>query len=138
MQKVFIRTQYNYDPDEVSAETGLAIDPEEGVTQQQFADECDINTIVKRFGMTGELPNGVNMPVIGDFTGITDFHTAMNVVKSAEAAFMELPANIRARFENDPGKVLNFLNNENNREEAISLGILEKPAEITRNVQTPE
>lgn len=130
----FFRTGYNYDRDDVSRETGLSCDPEEGLTQQQFAEECDINTIVKRFGLTGELPNGIAMPQSGDFTGVTDFHEAMNLVRKAEESFMELPADIRYRFANDPGRVMEFLNDEKNREEAVKLGILSKPVEKTRDV----
>lgn len=134
MQKVFVRTAYNYDADAVSKETGIAIDPEESVVQQQFAEEVDINTIVRRFGLTGELPNGVNMPVSGDFTGVTDFHTAMNLIRQSEAAFAELPAEVRERFANDPARVISFLDDEKNREEAIRLGIVAKPEEKTRDV----
>ena len=77
----FLRAPGNYDPDVVSNETGLACDPDEGVTQQSFKEECDINVIVERFGLTGQLPENLRMPVSGDFTGITDFQTAMQVVR---------------------------------------------------------
>lgn len=126
------RTGYNYDADSVSLETGLSFEGTETMAQQQFKDECDINTIVKRFGLTGELPNGINMPQSGDFTNVTDFHTAMNLVKQAEDAFLQIPADIRARFDHDPGQVLAFLNDSNNRDEAIKLGFIPKPAETPR------
>lgn len=132
--KMFVRSAYNYDADVVSRETGMAIDPSESVVQQQFAEEVDINTIVKRFGLTGELPNGVNMPVSGDFTGVTDFKTAMDLISQSNAAFAELPAEVRARFGNDPSKVIAFLDDERNRDEAIQLGIVAKPPERTRDV----
>lgn len=131
---VVVRGAFAYDADAVSRETGLAIDEEESVVQQQFAEECDINTIVKRFGLTGELPNGVAMPVSGDFTGVTDFHTAMNMVRQAQESFLELPAEIRERFANDPARVIQFLENPDNREEAMKLGIVAKPPEVTRDV----
>lgn len=134
MQKVFVRGLYNYDPDEASNAAGLKIDEAESVTQQQFAEEVDINTIVKRFGLTGELPNGVAMPVSGDFTGVADFQSAMNVVRQAQEAFMELPAEVRYRFSNDPARVVEFLDDPNNRDEAIKLGIVSKPVEKTRDV----
>ena len=53
---VFLRTPYNYDVDEVSAETGLACF-DESLTQQQFKEESDINEIVRRFGLTGQTPD---------------------------------------------------------------------------------
>lgn len=134
MKTVFVRTAYNYDADAVSKETGIAIDPDESVVQQQFAEEVDINTIVRRFGLTGELPNGINMPVSGDFTGVTDFHTAMNLIRQSEAAFAELPGEVREKFGNDPARVISFLDDEKNREEAIRLGLVAKPVEKTRDV----
>lgn len=133
-EPVFMRTPYNYDTDQVSRETGLAIDPEEGLTQQQFAEDADINVIVSRFGLTGQLPDNVRTPTSGDFTGISDFRTAMNAVIEAEQAFMELPVELRKRFGHDPQNLMDFMEDENNREEAKKLGLLKQPVELTRDV----
>lgn len=127
-----LRSAYNYDPDEVSKATGLDFEGQETMTQQQFAEECDINTIVKRFGLTGQLPNGINMPQSGDFTEVTDFHTAMNLVREAEQAFLQIPGDVRARFNHDPAEVMKFLDDDKNRAEAIALGFIPKPPEQTR------
>lgn len=135
-KKPELRSALGYDVDAASMASALFIDEAEAVTQQQFAEEVDINTIVKRFGLTGELPNGVAMPVSGDFTGISDFHTAMNLVRQSQEAFMELPASVRERFANDPARVIAFLDDEANREEAIKLGIVAAPVEKTRDVVT--
>lgn len=132
--KVFLRSAFNYDRDVVSLENGIAMDPDEGVAKQSFKDECDINNIVAKFLKTGQLPENVRMPQSGDFTGITDFQTAMNMVIEAQDAFMAFPAEVRARFANDPQRMMDFLGDENNREEAIKLGLVEKPAEKTRDV----
>lgn len=132
-KSVSLRAFNSYDADAVSRETGIAIDPEESVVQQQFADECDINTIVKRFGLTGELPNGIAMPVSGDFTGVTDFQSAMNLIRKSQEAFFELPAEVRERFSNDPARLMQFLEDPSNRDEAIKLGIVSKPVERTRD-----
>jgi phage internal scaffolding protein len=119
----FLRTPYNYDVDKVSDETGLACaDP--SLAQQNFKDECDINHIVKQFGLTGELPGKPLSPQYGDFTGVLDYHSAVNAVLAAQDEFMELPAQMRARFDNDPANLIDFLSNEENREEAIKLGLV--------------
>lgn len=124
MSKVFLRTEFNYDMDEASAKSGLAcLDP--SMAQQQFLEESDINTIVERFGLNGEMPANVKAPVYGDFTGISDFQTAMNTVIAAQESFMSLPAKVRARFENDPQQFLEFCSDEANRDEARSLGLLD-------------
>lgn len=129
-----LRSAFNYDPDEVSTEAGLLCPEDEGVTQQSFKDECDINTIVRRFGLTGELPQDYQMPQSGDFTGISDYHSAVNAVRAAEEAFMLVPAEIRARFANDPGKFMAFFDDPANRDEGLRLGLLQPPVERTRDV----
>lgn len=131
--KVFLRTPYNYDTNEASDESGLRCE-DESLAQQHAKDETDINTIVRRFGLTGELPNGVRAPQYGDFTDAVDYHTAMNAVTTANAAFMQMPADIRARFNNDPGAFVDFCSDENNRDEAKKLGlIVGSPVELTPN-----
>lgn len=129
-----IRGFGNYDVDEVSFMCGVSIPSEDGVTQQQFKDECDINVIVKRFGLTGELPDNFAMPVSGDFTGVNDFHSAMNVVRESQEAFMSLPGEMRARFGHDPGALLAFLGDVKNRDEAVKLGLVSLPPEKPRDV----
>lgn len=118
----FLKTPYNFDRDLASAEFGQA-NTEPTRTQQQFKEECDINTIVERFGLTGELPENVRVPVDGDFTGVTDYQTALNLILEAEASFMEFPANVRERFHNDPGELVSFVSDPANLEEARKLGI---------------
>jgi len=139
----FVRSAYNYDMEEASDESGLSC-PEPTRAQQQFKEECDINTIVERFGLTGELPRDVRVPVNGDFAdAVTDFQSAMNLALEAEKGFMAMPANVRARFNNDPGQLVAFVSDPSNREEARSLGLLvpeAKPAEpvAVRVVPEPE
>ena len=132
---VFLRSAYNYDTDKVSLETGLECDPDDNRTQQQFAEEADINTIVARFGLTGELPDVVRVPQSGDFTGVSDFQSAMQAVRAAEEGFMELPAALRARFQNDPQRLLEFMEDDRNKDEAIKLGLVNKAPEVSR--ETP-
>lgn len=132
MSLPFVRSAYNYDAMAVSDETALK-DFDAGFTQQSFREECDINEIVRRFGLIGELPDGISMPQSGDFTGVTDFHTAMEVVVKAQEAFMRLPADVRYRFANDPQRVLEFLADAGNRDEAVKLGIVSKPPEVLRD-----
>lgn len=121
------RTGYQEDRHAITVETGLVCDPGDTVTQQSFKEECDINTIVRRFGLTGQLPLTQAVPLSGDFTAVSDFQSAMQMIKQAEAAFMELPGELRARFRNDPGQLIAFLEDPANREEAVKLGIVNPP-----------
>jgi phage internal scaffolding protein len=120
---VFLRTPYNYDTMEASdASALLCEDP--SLAQQHARDESDINTIVKRFGLTGELPSGVRAPTYGDFTDAMDYHTSLNAVRVADEAFMQLPAHIRTRFDNDAGAFVDFVSDDSNRAEAEKLGLV--------------
>lgn len=132
MGKVFLRTEFNYDMDAASVESGLAC-KDESLAQQQFAEESDINVIVERFGLNGELPANPVMPQYGDFSQVTDFQTAMNAVIRAQADFMQLPAKVRSRFDNDPQKLLEFVSDDANLDEARVLGLL-KPLQVAQEV----
>jgi len=122
MKTVFCRSAYNYDMDLASDQTGLkCLDP--SLTQQQFKEDSDINTIVDRFMKSGVLPTPANMPQFVDFEGIFDFQTAMNAVRSADENFMRMDAKVRARFNNSPQEFLEFFANADNVEEAIRLGL---------------
>lgn len=123
--------------DKASDETGLVC-LDKSLTQQQFAEEVDINTIVRRFNLTGQLPSTFNMPRYGDFTGISDYHSAMNIVRQADEEFLTLPAELRARFNNDPGQLIEFLENDDNRDEAVKLGLVTpKVEELVGRAGTP-
>ena len=120
---VFLRTPYNYDTMEASNVSALFCE-DPSLAQQHARDESDINTIVKRFGLTGELPSGVRAPTYGDFADVTDYHTAMNAVIAAHESFMQLPADVRTRFNNDAGAFVDFVSDDSNRAEAEKLGLV--------------
>lgn len=113
-----------YDGDQVSHESGIDCSVLPSRTQQHFAEEVDINTIVKRFGLTGELPKDVPMVLQGDFTNVVDFQSAMDMVVQARESFDAQPASVRARFDNDPQKFLSFVSDRDNLDEAIKLGLV--------------
>ena len=121
---IFLRSPYNYDTDEASQEAGLEC-PEETMAKQSFKEQSDINTIVDTFMKTGVMPELVNMPTYGDFSDAPDYQTALNLVMQAEDQFMQLPAMLRAKFENDPGQLLAFLEDDANRAEAEALGLVQ-------------
>lgn len=106
---------------------------EPSMTKQAHKNECDINYLMDRYERTGLFydpsePGSNRLPEFGDFSDF-DYLDAMNAVNEANDRFAELPARMRARFENDPAKLLAFLADERNREEALSLGLLQVPEE---------
>lgn len=125
MRKTFVRSPYNYDVDAASTESGLDCSGEPSMTKQSYAEEADINVLVRRFGILDAAP-AVPFPEM-DFTGAVDYHTALNMVRGAEEAFGDLPALVRQRFDNDPGKLLQFVTQDENRDEAVKLGLVNAP-----------
>lgn len=129
---VFVRGAYNYDVAAASDEAGLDCSRDKGRTQQSFAEEVDINTIVKRFKLTGELPENVPMILQGDFTNVVDFRSAMDMVVQAREAFDAMPAEVRTRFHNDPQEMLDFSSDAANLDEAIKLGLVREESVARR------
>jgi len=127
----FISAYDNHDAR--STETGLKC-LDSSLTQQQFKEEADINTIVDRFMKTGHLPDPVSMPQYVDYEGVFDFQSAMNVVRQADENFMRMDAKVRARFNNSPQEFLQFFADPANQSEAVRLGLavpIDKPKEFT-------
>lgn len=105
---------------------------------QSAKDDSDINIIVRRMSKTGLMPQRTSMPIPADYEiGVTDYHTAMNMLLRADESFMQLPAKTRARFANSPQNLLSFLSDPNNLEESYTLGLRERPAVVEPVVATP-
>lgn len=137
MKTVFCRSPYNYDMDLASDKAGLSCD-DPSLTQQQFKDEADINTIVNRFMKSGVLPTPVNMPQYMDYEGVFDYQSAMNAVRAADEQFMRMDAKVRARFNNSPQEFLSFFADPANTDEAIRLGLAVPHAVVETSVSTTE
>jgi len=123
---MFVRTPFNYDGDVVSHKSGLDCSDAPTRAQQHFRDECDINVLVARFARTG-LPEAPQVPSMAQFDEVLDFQSAMQTIIDARAAFGQLPSNMRARFQNDPGQFLAFVHDDANRDEAVRLGLVQAP-----------
>jgi len=128
-EKPFVKTPYNYDRNAESKAAGLAC-PDESKAQQNAKEDADINTLVKRFGITGKMPVLDKVPLQGDFHDITSFKEAADRLLEAQHAFMQLPADTRYKFHNDPNEFLEFTSNPENRDEMRKMGFLkpETPA----------
>lgn len=97
------------------------------ITQQHFANECDINQIMARVVQGQAAPLQSGSPLFGDFSNITSFQDAQNKILQAQEAFNHLNPLIRRRFGNNPAQLIDFLAVKENREEAIKLGLIEQP-----------
>ena len=110
-------------------------------TQQSFKDETDINAIMAKYQKTG-LIDHVNEhgAHYGDQPQAEDFHAAMNMVASTSSMFEELPSSTREQFDNDPAQFLEYLSDEERREELLKTKKInqdEIPDEVPEIPETP-
>lgn len=104
--------------------------------KQADKSKCDINKIIAKHDRTGMI-NHLNgrKPFYGDVSEVEGYQQALDKVTKAQELFMGLSGTIRKRFRNDPEEFINFVNDENNREEAVELGLIEKPPEVVETGQ---
>lgn len=97
------------------------------MTEQCFLDECDINNIVRKpnLGVNPFSPQSSLQASFGDFSDLKSFEESNRIVAQAHNDFMRLPSHIRDRFDNSIQKFADFINDDLNIEEGISLGIYE-------------
>lgn len=118
---------------------GITFD-EASMTQQHFRDECDIDHILKKYSETGFLvdPLAQRRPAKwGDFSSVADYQSAMNKLTSVQEAFDALPSRLRDRFQNDPMQMLAFLEDPENKDEAVKLGLVSVDVKKTESASTP-
>lgn len=100
----------------------------EDMTLQSFAEDADINVLLRRFGVTGELPISRRVPFTGDFSSVQDYQSALNLTLEAERSFLTLPSELRKRLDNDPARYIEWMQDPANAEEIYTLGLAERKA----------
>lgn len=104
-----VRTPYNYDRDEVSKKTALVCE-DESLAQQNMKAETDLNVMIRKYGV---LPaQDVNWKEFDATVIPKDYHELQNIMKEADAAFLSLPGEIRAKANNDPEQFLAMVDAE--------------------------
>lgn len=117
-----VRAYNHYDAKAASDASGISgFGP--GKTIQSQKEEADINTIVRNFGVTGKLPQGVRIPTYGDFDGVSDYREALHAIRDAEKAFLQMPSDLRAKLGNDPQRFVEWCADKGNLEEMRKLGL---------------
>ena len=123
MKKVMCRTGYTARDDERVS----ILCPDDGLTQQHFKAECDVNEIVRRYVQTGDsaLLEGSSRPVYADVSELpTDLVSAYDAIGQAEDAFMRLPSQVRKSLDNDPARLVQWLANPENKGDAVKFGLM--------------
>lgn len=95
------------------------------LTSQAQREDVDINKIVKRME-SGQMLDSriIREGVYEDISDIGDLASCIIKVQNAWDDFMSLPADVRERFDNSPTKLVDFLSDEGNRDEAVELGLV--------------
>lgn len=97
---------------------------DKNLTVQSARNETNINQIMKRIEKGQLINTNLQEGRFEDISEFGDLESATIAVQRAEKAFMGLPAEVRARFKNDPVALVNFLSDEGNRAEAEELGLI--------------
>lgn len=106
---------------------------EPSLTKQSFKNECDINLLMKKFKKIMNADyltqyNGYVGGQFGDFSEVSDYRSALEQVRSAQAVFDALPAVVRKQFAHDPAEFLDFCQNPANAGKLVEWGLaVEKP-----------
>lgn len=87
---------------------------EYSMTREEFADECDINNIMKNYDPNSWLPKMGREPIYYDFVDMPDLQSAMHHMRDANEAFMRLPASVRKEFDHDAIAFVDFAQNPDN------------------------
>ncbi|WNK12411.1 MAG: internal scaffolding protein [Microvirus sp.] len=133
------RLANDMDADIAAGDAAITINDDESLTQQQFGEDADLNILAVRFGLTGKpLPvEAIDPRYYGDMTDLPDLRSALDLVNDARNKFMELPSKLRTRFDNEPHKLWAFVNDPDNSEEAVRLGLLARLPEPALQAETP-
>lgn len=106
------------------------------MARQEFKEQCDINNILKQFKKTGIVQHINAQAQQGAYEDLPDpmeYQDALNAVMAAEDSFASLPSKVRTRFDNDPTKFLDFMQDPKNAEEMYDLGLATRPSEPGSN-----
>lgn len=112
---VKIRKVYDESTHEGVVFTGASL------TQQHFKEECDINHILEMYTKTGELPVNPHEMRYADVSEISDYATMRAALAQADNDFLDLPARVRERYNNDTVEFLDAIATEDGRREFDSL-----------------
>lgn len=107
-------------------------------TKQAFAEECDINNIMKTWRTSGEVHHlNKRAPTWGDFSSVPDYQSAQTQLIEADQAFASMPAKTRLQFNNNPGELLAFVSDPENLEACYDLDLIDRPPKPPRGDPDP-
>ena len=105
---------------------------------QAPAEDLDLNVLMERMGVTNQrIPTvPINPNLTMDVRDIPDLQGILDLSREAEKSFSNLPIALKERFNQNPAELWRYVNNPDNHEEAVRLGILQKAVERSANTAT--
>lgn len=124
------RHQYDDERDRIERSRARTFTQGDTLTEQHHTPNVNINVMMKRMGVTdGAIPpHALSPQYYGDFTEATDLRGVFDRVREATDRFNELPASIRAQFNNDPATLTQWVLDPANAQEAVEMGLLSQLA----------
>lgn len=99
----------------------------DSMVRQAFKDEADINNIVARYEVSGQLPLTEQQARFGDVSDVRDYKASLDFVREATEDLEAMPQDARVRFFEDPRQFMSDLENAKNRDDLVQLGIFDAP-----------
>lgn len=95
----------------------------ETLTEQNHKERVQIQNILHRYTKTGMLLHVNSLEgTYGDFPNHIDFKTMQDTIAAAKSMFESIPAQIRAKFDNNPAKFLEKVHDTKEHEALIEMG----------------
>ena len=98
------------------------INNEPSRTKQSFAEELNVDNIIRRVGANNIAAAYQFEGSYGEFDEM-DMAEAIEKVDKARALFLAVPSKIRAEFDNNPGKFIDFVTNPANEQAVRDMGL---------------
>lgn len=95
------------------------------VTEQSHKNQCDVNNIIKKYNKNGLISHVSSMKAEFGDVPLVDYKEMQDRLVKMQGEFNKLPVEVRKRFGNSPFNLISFMEDGNNREEAVKLGLID-------------
>lgn len=106
----------------------------EGKTEQHHAPGLKPRAILEKYSKG--FPVKVTPGKFGNYSNGMDFQQSMQYQAQVKSYFEKLPSEMRQNFKNDFRNLYDFMSKEENRDEAVKLGLIEK-VEDEKKIEVP-
>jgi hypothetical protein len=107
-------------------------------TQQNRLEEVKLKNIVERMRSKKDTQAMNPSPIYCDTSVFPqDIVSAFGAVQSAMNSFNSMPSQVRAYFHNSPTQMMEFVQNPENRECCMEMGLIAKPKPVRKPVGSP-